>query len=145
MNPDDTDAPSTDGGTGYVAAIDPGRAKCGVACLAPDGTVIARDILAPDAVASWVRHMVAGHQAIIVLGDGTGHRSIAAKLDEVGLTYRIVNERNSSALARRRYLQAHPPRGWQRFVPIGLRAPDRPYDDWVAVVLAERVLERNLA
>ena len=40
-----------------------------------------------------------------------------------------------------RFLRAHPERGWKRLLPPGLRSPDRPYDDFVAVILAERYLD----
>lgn len=123
-----------------VAAIDPGSDKCGVACVASDGTLIARGIVAPESVVEWIRRMSVGHEVRVVLGDGTGHRAVAAMLKEAGIAFRLVNERNTSALARRRYLEAHPPRGWRRLIPIGLRTPDQPYDDWVAVLLAERTI-----
>lgn len=50
----------------------------------------------------------------------------------------LVDEHLTSVEARRRYLADHPGRGLSRLLPAGLRTPDRPYDDYVAVILAER-------
>ncbi|NER83551.1 MAG: resolvase, partial [Leptolyngbya sp. SIO1D8] len=44
--------------------------------------------------------------------------------------------------ARDRYWQMHPPSGWQRFLPAGMRQPNTPIDDIVAMLLIERYLNR---
>lgn len=126
-----------------VAAIDPGTGKCGVACIAADGSVLSRAIVSPEAVPDWIRSMAVHGELEVVLGNGTGHRSVARLLEEAGIAFGLVDERNTSAVARRRYLEANPPRGWRRLIPIGLRTPDQPYDDWVAIVLAERAASRE--
>jgi hypothetical protein len=51
-----------------------------------------------------------------------------------------VAEQFTSQLARQRYWQMYPPRGWQRLIPEGMRLPPRPIDDIVAIILLERWL-----
>ena len=126
-----------------VIAIDPGTAKCGVACLTIHGALVASEIVTPETLVSWVRSMMTGHEARVIVGDGTGHRAVGSLLTEAGIRFELVNERHTSETARRRLLAAERPRGLRRLIPRGLRAPHRPYDDWVAVVLAERAILRD--
>ncbi len=49
-----------------------------------------------------------------------------------------VEERHTSEQARIRYLDATPVRGWRRLLPRALRVPETAYDDYVAIILAER-------
>ena len=34
----------------------------------------------------------------------------------------------------------NPPRGWRRLLPVSMQMPPEPYDDYVAVILAQRFL-----
>ncbi|MFM7475950.1 MAG: resolvase, partial [Microcystis aeruginosa] len=43
--------------------------------------------------------------------------------------------------ARDRYWQMFPPKGLQKLIPQGMRLPDRPIDDIVAILLIERHLQ----
>jgi RNase H-fold protein (predicted Holliday junction resolvase) len=120
--------------------VDPGRDKCGVACLTDDGAIVCRSIVAPSDVVAWVLNVQGSAPVRVVVGNGTGHARLVAMLQAAGIEPELVDERNTSAEARRRYLLEHPGRGWRRLVPLGLRTPDAPYDDYVAVILAERTL-----
>jgi hypothetical protein len=55
----------------------------------------------------------------------------------------VVDERETTLRARARYFQAHPPRGWKRLVPRGMLLPPCPIDDFAALLIAERFLERE--
>jgi hypothetical protein len=59
----------------------------------------------------------------------------------VGLPLDIVDEFQTSMLARARFCIENPARGWRKLLPCGLRTPEQPYDDYVAVILAERWLQ----
>ncbi|MDP7423155.1 MAG: resolvase, partial [bacterium] len=58
---------------------------------------------------------------------------------------RLVDERESTLEGRRRYFQEHPPRGLWRLVPLSLRYPPEPFDDLVAVILAERFFSSHMS
>ncbi|MDR7449254.1 MAG: hypothetical protein QN195_02075 [Armatimonadota bacterium] len=124
-----------------MLAIDPGRAKCGVA-VGRRGAILARAVVPLDALAhtvqAWVEAFGVGE---VLLGAGTGHDRVRALLAAVpGLPpVRIVAERGSTLEARRRYFAEHPPRGWRRLIPRSLQVPPEEYDDYAAVVLIERV------
>lgn len=129
-----------------VVAVDPGRDKCGIAVVKADGAVLAKGIVARAEVGERVRELARAHGLdTVVLGDRTGSRALAqeirAALGQAGadpLRVVFVDEHESSMEGRRRYLKDHPLRGLGKLVPLSLRTPGEPFDDYVAVILAER-------
>jgi len=125
-----------------VVAIDPGREKCGIAVVALDGRVLHQAVVPAGELAkslSGVKHPVAAY----VVGHRTASREVKAALQAMGVpdeAVKVVNEDRSSELGRQRYWRAKPPRGWRRLLPTSLQVPPEPYDDFVAVELAERFL-----
>ena len=72
---------------------------------------------------------------------GTNAAVVGAVLDRLGLPYTLVDEYETTLRARARYFADHPPRGWKRLVPRGMLLPERPVDDYAALLIAERYLE----
>lgn len=129
-----------------VIAIDPGRSKVGVAVVERGGRVLYRAVLkARDLEAELPQLCVRFHPQCLVLGGGTGWRSLEPLLRAVSAEapVHVVDESYTSEEARRRYLRENPPRGWRRLLPVWLRTPEQPYDDYVAVILAERYWQQN--
>ena len=90
-------------------------------------------------VAALLREHVA---ATLVLGDRTAAKDVRALLGEqVEARTVLVDEHRSTEQGRQRYFEDNPPRGWRRLLPVGLQTPPCPYDDYVAVVIAERYLK----
>jgi len=130
----------------YIAAIDPGREKCGVALMTCEGAVVERQVVArQEALAHLERWVERYPVTTVVLGDRTGSRSFAKEIEASGLSQRVkvcfVDEHLSTLAARERYFKEHPPRGWRRLLPRSLQVPPVPVDDYVAVILGERYLE----
>jgi len=127
-----------------LLAVDPGREKCGIAVVTLQREVLERAIIDTPQLPVRLAHYV-GRYAIetVVLGDRTFAREVANLIRSAGLRLDIVfvDEHHSSELGRHRYLIEHPGRGWRRLIPLGLRSPNRPYDDYVAIILAERYLD----
>ena len=127
-----------------VLAIDPGRAKCGVAVVSRDNGVLARAVVPPDDLSATLRLLAARFEAqAVVVGSGTGSGEIGDVAAEVSLPRHTLDERFSTQKARARYFQDNPPRGWRRLVPRGLLLPPVPYDDYAAVLLAEEFFRRQ--
>lgn len=134
----------------FLAAVDPGREKCGLALMSTDGGVVERRV-APrrEALALLVQWTETYGVRTVVLGDGTGSKEFAREIEKSPLAGRVrvcvVDERLSTLAARERYFEEHPPRGWRRLLPRSLQVPPVPYDDFVAAILGERFLAQRAA
>ena len=132
--------------TSPLAALDPGRSKCGLVRSDPSRLRLEEAlILSPAAcrstLAQWQRQE--GLRAV-VLGNGTNSRFWQSQLAELGLQVELVDEHGTTLAARQRYWEQWPPQGWRRLLPPGLRLPPRDLDDLAAQLLLERWLHRQL-
>lgn len=124
-----------------VLGIDPGMRKAGYALLGGGGAVVVRGIESIDQLASRVAGLVKEHPVtVLAIGAGTNGRRVSEELTKFGIPIRLVDERETTLRARRLYYAENPPRGWQRLVPMGLRFPPRPIDDYAAELIARRFL-----
>lgn len=125
-----------------LAAIDPGRSKCGLVLAdSSRAEVLAAGVLPPqrcqELLLEWTRHRAC---TTVLLGDGTGSRPWQQWLSAQQLTTLLIPEAGTTLAARERYWQLEPARGWRRCLPRGLRIPPRDVDDVVAQLLLERHL-----
>jgi RNase H-fold protein (predicted Holliday junction resolvase) len=81
--------------------------------------------------------------AVAAIGRGTNAAAVSEIVATLGLPVVLVDERETTLLARARYFDDHPPRGWRRWVPRGMLLPDRPIDDYAALLIAERYLKAS--
>lgn len=130
---------------GAVLGIDPGTRKCGYAVVSAAGSAPLELGIVPTAELGERVRLLGERFAlrVVALGAGTNTAPVAALLAGSLLPVRAVDERETTLLARRRYFDAHPPRGWRRLVPRGMLLPPRPIDDFAALLIAERFLERE--
>lgn len=124
-----------------VLAIDPGREKCGLAVVTGSG-VLQKEIIPRAEIADTIPVLASRHAvSAIIIGDGTGGRSIREEIARiVAVPIEMIDETLSTRRARARFFLENPPRGIRRLIPQGLQVPDRPYDDYVAIILAEDYL-----
>ncbi|MDT8903812.1 pre-16S rRNA-processing nuclease YqgF [Anaeroselena agilis] len=134
--------------TDAVIAVDPGRDKCGVAVVGRRAGVMDKSVVPADRMTAVVAELAARHGiATVILGDRTGSKAAMAALTALRpggreLTVRLVDEHRSTDEARARYWRDNPPRGLARLVPVTLRVPPVPVDDYVAVIIAERYFRK---
>lgn len=127
-----------------ILAVDPGRRKCGLAVV-NDQAVLTKLVVPREKLLETVRCLLEAYPfSVIVVGDRTNSKIIRESLKPLGLPVETVDENRSTLEGRYRYLKDHT-KGLWRLVPIGLRTPNQPYDDYVAVVIAERFLKRTSA
>jgi hypothetical protein len=103
-------------------------------------------ICSPREAWDWLQHwqQQAPLQGV-VLGDGTASgpwQEAMAQL-QPAVPFLLQPEAGSTLAARDRYWEFLPARGWQKFLPRGLRLPPRPVDDLAALVLLEAYLGRR--
>ena len=136
--------------TGRLLAVDPGREKCGLAVVDRQQGVLAHAIALTAQLADLAGEWISCYGCrTIVIGDRTAGAGAAQVLEKLLLERKIdrlvpVDEHKSSLEARARYWQAHPPTGWRRFLPEGLRFPPCAIDDYAAIILAERYFQADV-
>lgn len=125
-------------------AIDPGRKKCGLAIVTAKAQILTKKVIPIERLKETVESFDKefGVDQIIV-GDRTNSRYVRQCLVFMKKPIISVNEDKSTLEGRYRYLKENT-KGLARFIPIGLRIPKQPFDDYVAVILAERFLKNNL-
>ncbi|MDR1481254.1 MAG: endonuclease [Synergistaceae bacterium] len=82
----------------------------------------------------------------IFLGNGTGFRAFADRLERRGVPFTAADESFTTLEGRSLYWRLHPPRGLWRFVPVSLRVPPRSVDDmaaWAVLIRASRADTRG--
>ena len=126
-----------------IAAIDPGREKCGLAVVDENGSVLDQEVIATvwltDELAERIQRFAPER---ILIGNGTTSHDAKKRIQEAfpALPVEYVNEYRTTDDAKRAYWEAHPPTGWRRFFPTSMQVPPAPVDDFVAVLLAKRYL-----
>lgn len=138
----DEDNTTTEQNT-WIIAIDPGRMKCGIAIVSGPDPVVChyRTIVNADTLILSIKPLINEYPQLskLIIGSGTGsatlRRAITSAFTE--LPTEVIDEYKSSERARQRYIEHIIPAGWRRLIPKSFRTPDRPYDDFVAWILAE--------
>jgi hypothetical protein len=127
---------------GAVIGVDPGRVKAGYAVLDSAGEPLETGICPVGSLAQRLQALVATHRpGAVALGRGTNAKPVAAALAALGLPIHWVDEYETTRRARDLFFRDHPPRGWRRLVPRGLQVPDRPIDDYAAILIGRRYLD----
>ncbi len=132
-------------------ALDPGTRKVGVAIAdvqAGEPLLLYRAIVPmeslPEKLSEWLAHYQPDR---LLIGGSTGSKRVLNLLRErfPSLEWEVVEERDTTLQARELYFRYHPPRGWRRLLPKGLRIPPEPYDDYAALALILRALRSESA
>ena len=126
-----------------ILAIDPGRAKFGVAVLRYGSAPVVHHKAVCDykRIDSELKILAINYcPDYIVIGDGTGSAEYAKAASQLfpDATIEIVDEKFTSQEAKKRVLINENPRGFRKLIPLMFRDPLGPIDDEVAVILAER-------
>lgn len=130
-----------------VAGLDPGRDKCGLAVVSPEGECLFHQVVPAAELAEHLRSLQAEYGfRRLVMGNGTTSRQagkqVRAALPETELI--VMDEYRTTDAAREEYWQLHKPTGWRRLVPRGMLVPPEPVDDLAALILARRYVQDSL-
>ncbi len=129
-----------------IIAIDPGTKKCGYAVVDSKLSILQREVILIDKIIKNIEDSFKLCKINkIILGDGTNYKHVEKKLKNhfPRLKIILIEENFSTLEARKKYFEAHPPRGIFKFIPLSLRVPPRQYDDFVAVLLAEKYFKNK--
>lgn len=129
-----------------VLAIDPGRSKCGIAIVGKEAgrsEILFRDVWQVEDLEDKLGALVAEYEPnLIAIGNGTNTKPVQSVVRNLlpGRSVLILDEKDTSMRARERYWEHTPRKGWRRLLPSTMQVPPVPIDDFVAIILAERVL-----
>jgi RNase H-fold protein (predicted Holliday junction resolvase) len=129
-----------------IIAIDPGTKKCGYAVVDSNLSVLQREVTSTERIIKIIEDSFNVYKIDeIILGDGTNYKNIEKRLKNhfPKLKIILIEEEFSTLKARKKYFEAHPPRGISKLIPLSLRVPPCHYDDFVAVLLAEKYFKDN--
>jgi hypothetical protein len=116
--------------------------KCGYAVVSPHGERVSIEIVPADQLIGRVEADVLAGVAMVCVGNATRSETVVDMLRRTwpALPIALVDERNTSLEARRRYYEDHPPRGLLRLIPRGLLVPKAQLDGYAALLIIERYL-----
>jgi len=131
-----------------IIAIDPGTKKCGYVVVDSDMSVLQKEVIPTDNIVNNIEDSFKVYKINkIILGNGTNYKNIENRLKNhfPKLKIILIEEEFSTLEARKKYFKANPPRGIFRFIPLSLRVPPCHYDDFVAVILAEKYFKNKIS
>lgn len=130
-----------------VLAIDPGSSKCGMALVKRDSedeiSMLWRAIAPREEIIGYIeKAQEAAGFSMIVIGRGTTSKNLVTEVREAfpSAAILLVDETDTTNQARERYWEHNPRRGWRKLLPSTMQVPPEPVDDFVGLILAERVL-----
>lgn len=130
-----------------VLAIDPGTSKCGMAIVSRDDAsairLVWRCVAPTQEVTDRMREALEQNPVqLVIVGGGTNSQVTVHAIRETfpSMGILVVDEKDTSFQARERYWEHHRRGGWRKLLPSTLQVPPEPVDDFVAMILAERVL-----
>lgn len=127
-----------------ILVIDPGRIKCGLAVMDKNAKVLEKRVIEIESLVFEAYELVNRYAVdTIVVGKGTNSKEVEAKLKSTNMPADIVfiNEIDSTVEAKDRFFKENKPSGLMRLIPRGLLSPNRPIDDYAAIILGERYLK----
>ena len=127
-----------------VLGIDPGTRKAGFAVADTAGRALELGIEPVESLLERLHCLLSAHRiSAVALGRGTNAAPVLSQLTTLGLPVHLIDETETTLRARGLYFEDHPPRGWRRLIPLGLQLPPRPIDDYAALLIARRFIERG--
>lgn len=123
-----------------VLAVDPGSSKCGLAVLDDSGSVLFKKVLPTSSISEEITPLLTSFSPLcVIIGNGTCFKRLKEQLLELcKLPICTIDEKHTTEEARKRYFVENPPRGLAKLIPKGMLLPPVPYDDYAAILLAER-------
>ena len=125
----------------YYLGVDPGKDKVGLAVVNQELDFIEGLVIKSKDFKSEVEKLQKEYKCEkILLGNGTSSKNFLMAIKKMSYKYELVNERDSTLLARQEYWNHNPPRGLKRLIPLSLQSPRKDIDDYAAYIIAIRYL-----
>ncbi len=128
-----------------IISVDPGSKKCGLLLADREKSIVleGKVVKACDVLEHIIAWCELEPVSLIILGNGTSSKYWAKSLGEIS-PIKLIDERGTTLLARKRYWELWPPIKWLSWVPRGLLLPPDQLDAIAALVLLEDYLNTKL-
>lgn len=132
-----------------ILALDPGQAKIGLALVTFEGLAVRLQIVSPDELEEVITNIRQDYELeLVVIGSGTASTGLTWQLQKIlpeEIPVQEVEEAYSTEAAEELYFQINQPGLLKSLLRKILKwRPARPVDDYAALVLARRYLNKNM-
>ena len=122
-----------------LISIDPGKCKCGLVLVdfhkkKVDQAIVLSTALLPN----YVKNLNGSENiSKVIIGNGTTSRQNIKKLDFIRNNLIIVEEKNTTLRAKKRYFEIFPNRGLKSFIPKEIFIMNKNLDALSALIILE--------
>ena len=122
-----------------ILSIDPGKSKCGLVLVDLYKKKVHQAIvLNTEFLPNYVKNLHSSENiSKVIIGNGTTSRQNIEKLEFIKKDLIIVEERNTTLRAKKRYFELFPTRGFKTFLPKEIFIMNKNLDALSALVILE--------
>ena len=122
-----------------LISIDPGKYKCGLVLVdLPKKKVDQAIVLNTEFLPNYVKNLNGSENiSKVIIGNGTTSRQNIEKLDFIRNDLIIVEEKNTTLRAKKRYFEIFPNRGLKSFLPKEIFIMNKNLDALSALIILE--------
>ena len=122
-----------------LISIDPGKNKCGLVLVdLPKKKVDQAIVLNTEFLPNYVKNLNGSENiSKVIIGNGTTSRQNIEKLDFIKNDLIIVEEKNTTLRAKKRYFEIFPTRGLKSFLPKEILIMNQNLDALSALIILE--------
>ena len=122
-----------------LISIDPGKCKCGLVLVDfLEKKVDQAIVLNTESLPIYVKNLNASENiSKVIIGNGTTSRQNIEKLDFIRNNLIIVEEKNTTLRAKKRYFEIFPTKGFKSFLPKEIFIMNKNLDALSALIILE--------
>mgnify|MGYP001294967250 FL=1 len=122
-----------------LISIDPGKCKCGLVLVDLQKKIVDQAIvLNTEFLPIYVKNLNASENiSKVIIGNGTTSRQNIEKLDFIRNDLIIVEEKNTTLRAKKRYFEIFPTKGLKSFLPKEIFIMNKNLDALSALIILE--------
>ena len=122
-----------------LISIDPGKCKCGLILVDLQKKKVDQAIvLSTELLPNYVKNLISSENiSKVIIGNGTTSRQNIEKLDFIKDDLIIVEEKNTTLRAKKRYFEIFPTRGLKSFLPKEIFIMNKNLDALSALIILE--------
>ena len=122
-----------------LISIDPGKCKCGLVLVDLQKKIVDQAIvLNSEFLPNYVKNLNGSENiSKVIIGNGTTSRQNIKKLDFIRNDLIIVEEKNTTLRAKKRYFEIFPNRGLKSFLPKEIFIMNKNLDALSALIILE--------